>query len=75
MISFKKLLNKLEENGYNSYRLKQSNLIGQRTFYALKNGDGNVDWKTMNKLCEFFNCQVGDLCEYIPDDDASENKD
>jgi putative transcriptional regulator len=26
-----------------------------------------IDYETLNKLCEHFNCNVGDLLEYIPD--------
>ena len=28
-----------------------------------------VDLETMDKLCELFGCQVGDLFEYVPDAD------
>ena len=26
-----------------------------------------IDYETMEKLCKLFNCQPGDLFEYIPD--------
>jgi putative transcriptional regulator len=26
-----------------------------------------IDYETLNKLCEHFDCNVGDLLEYIPD--------
>ncbi len=29
-----------------------------------------IELETMDRLCRFFNCQVGDLFEYIPDDGA-----
>jgi len=28
-----------------------------------------VDFETLDKLCWFFECQVGDLLEFIPDDE------
>lgn len=27
-----------------------------------------IDFATLNKLCELFNCPVGDLIEYVKDD-------
>jgi len=31
-----------------------------------------VELATLNKLCEHFNCQLGDLLEYIPDPPKNE---
>ncbi|MET0016372.1 helix-turn-helix domain-containing protein [Oscillibacter sp.] len=28
---------------------------------------GGVDGNTLNRLCKYFNCQSGDLMEYVPD--------
>ena len=29
-----------------------------------------VDLDAINRLCEFFNCQVGDLLEFVPDENS-----
>ena len=60
-----KLLNKLKENGYTTYKIRKENILGQRTLTSLKNGEGNIDIKTLEKFCELFNCQPSDLMEYI----------
>jgi len=31
-----------------------------------------VDLDTINRLCRFFNCKVGDLFQYVPEDKESE---
>ncbi len=31
---------------------------------------GRVDFRTLNRLCRYFNVQPGELLEYIPDDDG-----
>ncbi len=31
---------------------------------------GRVDFRTLNRLCRYFNVQPGELLEYIPDDDS-----
>jgi len=66
-IIYSKLLKLLEEQGYNSYRIKKEQLIGQATYYALKNGKGGLDHRSINNLCAKLNCQPGDLMEYVPD--------
>ena len=53
-----------KENGYTTYRIRKEKLLGQRTLTALKRGEGNIDNKTLEKFCELFDCQPGDLMEY-----------
>jgi len=67
-IKYDKLLKLFEDNNYTSYRIKQEKIMGQGSFTALKNGTGGLDSKTLSKLCALFNCQPGDLMEYLPDD-------
>ena len=36
--------------------------------------NSDFDWverRTLNTLCRFFNCGVGDLLEYVPDAEAA----
>jgi DNA-binding Xre family transcriptional regulator len=30
--------------------------------------------KTLSALCQFFECEVGDILEYIPDDGAADGR-
>ncbi len=30
---------------------------------------GRVDFRTLNRLCRYFDVQPGELLEYVPDDD------
>lgn len=66
MIAYDKLLKLLQEKGYTSYRIKKENIIGQATFTKLKRGEGGLDHRSIDKLCEVLNCQPGDLMEYRP---------
>ena len=68
MISYQKLFDKLKEEGWSFYRVRQEKLIGQGTLTRLRNQSGGLDSKTLNKICRTFNCQPGDLMEYIPDE-------
>ncbi len=31
-----------------------------------------IDIQTLNKLCKVFNCEIGELLEYVPDNDEIE---
>lgn len=68
MISYQKLFDKLKEEGWSFYKVRQEKLIGQGTLTRLRNQSGGLDSKTLNKICRTFNCQPGDLMEYIPDE-------
>ena len=74
-ITYDKLLNLLQEKGYNAYRIKKEKLIGQATYYAIKNGTGGLDYRSLNRLCKALQCQPGDLMEYVADEDTEENDD
>ena len=64
-IVYDKLFQMLKDNGYTTYKIRQDKLIGQATLTALKNGTGGLDHKTIARLCETFDCQPGDLMEYV----------
>ncbi len=66
-ISYQKLFNLLEINGWTTYKIRKEKLIGQGTLTALKNGTGGLDSKTISRLCEVLKCQPGDIMEYIPE--------
>lgn len=69
MISYEKLFEKLKAAGLSSYQLRKMKdpIIAQYTLTRLKKGAGGMDSNTLNRLCKYFNCQPGDLMEYIPD--------
>ena len=63
-IKYDKLLELMKEKGLTSYKIKQENIIGQATFRKIKDG-GDIDTRTIAKLCAVLECQPGDLMEYI----------
>lgn len=66
-IKYDKLLKLLKERGITSYTLKRDNIIGQATFKKIKEG-GDIDTRTIAKLCQLLDCQPGAIMEYVPDD-------
>lgn len=63
-ISYAKLLKMFDERGINSYTIKKDGVIGQATLMKIYKG-GHVDTRTIEKLCEYLNCQPGDIIEYV----------
>ena len=70
-IKYDKLLKLLESNGITLYTLKKDNVISHATYKKIKKG-GDIDTRTIAKLCKRLNCQPGDLLEYVEEQDNSE---
>ena len=63
-IKYDKLLKLLDERGLTSYKIKQEKIIGQATLQKIKSG-GDIDTRTISKLCKILECQPGDIMEYV----------
>ena len=68
-IVYDKLFALLEENNITSYTLRKMEhpFMSQATLTAIKSGKGGLDHRTINNICRFFDCQPGDIMEYVPD--------
>ena len=67
MIVYNKLIQRLKDAKITSYVIRQNNIIGQATYRKIMHG-GDIDTRTISKLCQILNCQPGDILEYIPDE-------
>ena len=48
--------------------VKEATGIGASTLSNIRTGKNiNISIHTLDKLCKFFNCKVGDILEYTPD--------
>lgn len=66
-IVFNKLLALLEERGISIYRLKTDKVIGTATIDKIRKNEGNLDTRSIAAICEYLNCQPGDIMEYRKD--------
>ena len=71
---YDKLFKLLKEKGFSSYRIRKENLISQASLTKMKNGTGNIDTRTIERLCNLLNCQPGDIMEYVDEDDIIKNE-
>lgn len=67
MISYEPLFRTMAAKGITSYRLMKLG-FPRSTYYAMKRGD-NISSHTVNQLCKLLKCQVGDIMEYIADEE------
>lgn len=51
-------------------------IIGTVTYQKIRHG-GDIDTRTIARMCKFFDCQPGDLLDYVPDgeDNKKESED
>lgn len=43
--------------------------LSRGTIARMKSDGKGIRFDVLNKLCEFFQCQVGDILVYVPNDD------
>ena len=67
-IKYDKLLELMKQKGITSYTIRQNKIIGQATYKKIKEG-GDIDTRTIAKLCELLSCQPGDILEYVPEEE------
>lgn len=70
-IKYDKLIALMQERGVTSYTVKNQKIIGQATYKKIMQG-GDIDTRSIDRLCRYFGCQPGDILEYIPDDEPIE---
>ena len=62
---YEKLFALLKEQGITTYKIRKENIISQAALTKMKNGSGNVDTRTLERLCAVLHCQPGDIMEYV----------
>lgn len=72
-ILYNKLQDLMKEKGVKKYDLRKAGVNSQILDKALSNG--NIDSRTINKLCTLLKCQPGDFMEYVADDPPAINQD
>ena len=66
MISYNNLWNVMKENGVSQYALIKQHKISPGQITRLKRNE-SVSTHTIEIFCRILDCQVGDIMEYIPD--------
>ena len=65
---YDKLFQLLKDRGITTYKIRKENIISQAALTKMKNGKGNIDTRTLERLCSYLNCQPGDIMEYVDEE-------
>lgn len=65
-ISFRRLSVFLKSKSLNMFYLRKNGISPSITD-KLQKDEGNIDTRTINKICELLKCQPSDIMEYVPD--------
>lgn len=71
MIVYKRVLEKLKDAGYSSYIIKRDRLLPMATMQSIHDGRA-ITLTTLDKICKMTGLQPGDLIEYVPDPEDTE---
>lgn len=72
-IVFTKLRDKLKADKKNLYSLRKDKVVGTATIEKLRHDSGYIDTRSIDSLCEYLNCQPGDIMEWIPNGNEKSN--
>ena len=67
-ICYNKLIELLKAKGYTTYKIRKENIMSQSAWQKIRTGTGDIDTRTIAKLCKILECQPGDIMEYVPDE-------
>lgn len=67
---YDKLFELFKQKGITTYTIRKENIVSQAALTKMKNGEGNIDTRTLERLCAFLDCQPGDIMEYVPDENG-----
>lgn len=68
MIDYSPFWETLKNSNENWYTLTQKHHISDSTMSRLRNNK-NISMTTINDLCRILQCEISDICKYIPSDD------
>lgn len=71
-ISYSKLFNLLKDKGLTMYSLRRDKVVGTETLEKMRKSTGHVDTRSIERLCEYLDCQPGDIMEYVKEDEPNE---
>ena len=67
-IIYNKLFALLAEKGLNAYTLQKEKIVGNATIEKLQKNQGNIDTRSIVRLCKYLQCQPGDIMEYVEEE-------
>lgn len=73
MISYDKLWKLMKDRGITQYALIKIHHVSPGQITRLKRNE-SVSTNTVDMFCRILNCDVGDIMQYIPDEEKTEDR-
>ena len=70
--SYEKLFQLLKERNLTMYSLRRDKVVGTETLEKMRKGEGNIDTRSLGKLCDYLKCRIEDIMEYVPNESDGE---
>lgn len=70
-IYFDNVIKKLREKGYPPSYLMENKILSSSSLAILRKGQGNLDTKTVAKICNLLDCQPGEFQIYINENEET----
>lgn len=70
---YKKIKIRAFEEKLTMRQLMLNGYFSSGTLTKIKNGDTSITLKVINDLCNFLNCDISDIIEYVQDDSENDN--
>ena len=64
-IVYNKFFALLKERDKTMYDLRKDKVVGVATIEKMRKNEGNVDTRSIDKLCDYLDCQPGDIMEFV----------
>lgn len=64
-IVYNKFFDLLKAKGVTMYTLRKDKVIGVASMEKMRKGEGHIDTRSIERLCEYLDCQPGDIMEYV----------
>lgn len=61
---YEKFFALLQKKGKTMYDLRKEKIVGVAAIEKMRKGVGHIDTRSIEKLCEYLDCQPGDIMEY-----------
>lgn len=74
-IRYDRLLTMLKDRGISTYQIRKDNIVSQAAWQKIRTGTGDIDTRTISRLCNALNCQPGDIMEYVPEEQEDNHAD
>lgn len=67
MIVYDRILERLKESGYSTYRLSKERIMSPSTIDSIRKGKP-ITTKTIDTICNLCGCKTGDIIIHIKDE-------